>query len=66
MVKRHGGKRSGAGRKPILEHPVSVTFDLERVERDRLSKLARRRGERLAAMIRRAIGAYTKRYGAKE
>ena len=64
--RHHGGRRPGAGRKPILKDSVSVTFDMERAERDRLRKIARRRGEQLAATIRRALSAYTKRYGPKE
>jgi hypothetical protein len=56
-----GGWRPGAGRKPELEDPVSVTIDLERPQAERLRAIADDRGVSLASLVRKAVGAYLRR-----
>ena len=58
-----GGARPGAGRKPELEDPVSVTFDLERRDHEGLRALAEQRGKPLAALVRAAVRAFLRRAG---
>ncbi len=56
-----GGWRPGAGRKPVLEDPVSITFDLERPQVDVLKTVAAERGVSVASLVRNAVGAYLRR-----
>ena len=65
MASRWGGKRKGAGRKPELEDPVSVTFDMERPKIERLRAIARERGVSAASLIRKALDAYLRRQKGK-
>ncbi len=59
--KGRGGARPGAGRKPVLEDPVSVTLDLERPHAKALRSLADEEGASLASLVRAAVAAYLKR-----
>ena len=59
--KGRGGARPGAGRKPVLEDPVSVTLDLERPHADGLRSLAAEEGVSLASLVRAAVETYLKR-----
>ncbi len=56
-----GGWRPGAGRKPVLEDPVSITLHLERPEADALKAVAEERGVSVASLVRGAVGAYLRR-----
>ncbi len=56
-----GGRRPGAGRKPVLEDPVSVTLDLEGPDFERLKAFAEARDTSVAALIRKAVQAHLKR-----
>jgi hypothetical protein len=56
-----GGARPGAGRKPVLQDPVSFTLDLERDHADALRALAAEEGVSLASLVRTAVAAYLKR-----
>ncbi len=58
---RLGGRRPGAGRKPILREPVSFTGDIERADIEALEAIADERGASLASVVREAVGAYLKR-----
>lgn len=58
-----GGARPGAGRKPELADPVSLTLDLERADHEALCTIAERRGKPLAALVRAAVRAYVRRAG---
>jgi hypothetical protein len=60
---KRGGQRPGAGRKPTLEDPVSLTVDIERPQRAALEEIARERGASVASLVRRAIEAFLKRRG---
>jgi hypothetical protein len=57
-----GGARPGAGRKPVLENPRSVTFDVEEPDLEALKAISEDRGIPVAEAIRRAIRAYLRRY----
>ena len=61
VAARWGGKRARAGRKPELEDPVSVTFDMERPRVERLRAIAKERGVSAASLIRKAVDAYLRR-----
>jgi hypothetical protein len=56
-----GGRRPGAGRKPVLKDPVSVTLDLEGSDFERLKAFAEARDTSVAALVRRAVQAHLKR-----
>ena len=56
-----GGKRPGAGRKPVLKDPVTTTADLERADVDFLEAIASERGVTVASLVRTAVAAYVKR-----
>ncbi len=56
-----GGWRPGAGRKPTLTDPVSITCDVERVDVDYLEKIAEKRGASVASLVRNAVAAYVLR-----
>ncbi len=55
------GWRPGAGRKPELEDPVSVTFEMERPQNKSLRALAKERGVSVASLIRKAVDAHLRR-----
>ena len=56
-----GGRRPGAGRKPILNDPVTVTTDVERPDFEVLEVIAEGRGVSVASLVRAAVAAYVKR-----
>ena len=56
-----GGWRPGAGRKPVLEDPVSFTGDIEGADFDALAKIAEQRRVSLASLVRAAVSAYLAR-----
>ena len=60
-----GGWRPGAGRKPTLHDPVSFTGELERVDIDVLTTVAKQRGVSIASLVRHAVAAYVKREKAR-
>ena len=60
-----GGWRPGAGRKPELEDPVSVTFDMERPQIERLRAIAKERGVSAASLIRKAVDTHLRRLKGK-
>ena len=57
-----GGRRPGAGRKPILKDPVTVTTDVERPDLEVLEAIAEERGVSVASLVRAAVAAYVKRW----
>lgn len=57
-----GGWRPGAGRKPDLDEPRSVTFRAERRDFDEARVIARVRGENISDVLRAALRAYVKRH----
>jgi len=58
-----GGKRKGAGRKPMLEAPQMVTLPLEERDLEALRELAEERGVSMASLVRDAVSTYLKRRG---
>lgn len=52
---RRGGRRPGAGRKPLLREPARITIDMERADLDALSALAEQRAVPVAQVIRDAV-----------
>jgi len=60
---RRGGARPGAGRKPTLKDPVSMTLDLERPQKDALEVLAHQDGASVASLVRKAVATYLRRRG---
>ncbi len=56
-----GGRRAGAGRKPILKSAVAYTTLLQKADVDALKAIARRRGESVNSLIRKAVAAFVKR-----
>ena len=56
-----GGRRPGAGRKPTLKEPVSITGDLERADAEALEAIAEDRGVSVASLVREAVAAYLRR-----
>ena len=58
---RRGGWRPGAGRKPLLNEPVSFTGDIERADIEALEAIADEREVSLASVVREAVSAYLKR-----
>lgn len=56
--KTWGGRRPGAGQKPVLKDAVSFTMDLEGPQIDALEKIARERGVSIASLVREAVEAY--------
>jgi hypothetical protein len=58
-----GGARPGAGRKPIFEAPVRVTFDLEKRDYEALAAFAERKGISVSKSLRMAVQAHLRRLG---
>ncbi len=56
-----GGRRVGAGRKPILKSAVAYTTLLQKADVDALKAIARKRGESVNSLIRKAVAAFVKR-----
>ncbi len=56
-----GGARPGAGRKRIYEDLVYRTIGFERATFKKLVQAARKRGESVAAIVRRAVDSYLRR-----
>ena len=60
-----GGRRPGAGRKPVLHDPVTVTTDVESTDFEVLEAIAQERNTTVASLVRAAVAAYVKRYRRK-
>ena len=56
-----GGARPGAGRKQIYEDLVYRTIGFERATFEKLVRAAKKRGESVAAIVRRAVDTYLRR-----
>jgi hypothetical protein len=54
------GRQLRRGRPPTLEDPVRFILTIERREIDALRKIARRQGQTIASVVRKAISAYRK------
>ena len=58
---RRGGRRPGAGRKPILEGAKTLSVTLEESEYEAVQRLADERGVSFASVVREAVKAYSAR-----
>ncbi len=58
-----GGRRPGAGRKPVLKDAMGFSLDLEGDQLQALEAIAAERGVSVASVIREAITAYLRRRG---
>ena len=56
-----GGARPGAGRKRIYEDLIYRTIGFERATFEKLLRAAKKRGESVAAIARRAVDTYLRR-----
>ena len=56
-----GGRREGAGRKPVLKDAERVTVPMEKRDLRAMKKLAAKRGVTTSALIREAVAAFLKR-----
>ena len=56
-----GGWRPGAGRKAVLDDPVSVTLDLEGSQIARLREIAEREEVSVASLVRKAVSGFLAR-----
>ena len=56
-----GGRRPGAGRKPILNDPVRFTMDLESSDFAALEMIAKDRDVSTASLLRQLVRSYLKR-----
>ena len=56
-----GGARPGAGRKRIYEDLVYRTIGFERATFEKLVRATQKRGESIAAIVRRAVDAYLRK-----
>ena len=56
-----GGARPGAGRKRIYEDLVYRTIGFEKATFEKLVRAAKKRGESVAAIVRRAVDTYLRR-----
>ena len=56
-----GGRRPGAGRKPILEDPVRFTLDIESADFDAIEAIAEDRNVSTASLVRQLVRSYLKR-----
>ncbi len=56
-----GGKRPGAGRKPILRDRVGLTVQFDGDQYDQLVELAEENEQSLGSIVREAITTYLKR-----
>ncbi len=54
-----GGRREGAGRKPVLKGARTVSVTLEDAHYEAIERLAQQRGVSFAAVVRDAVAAYT-------
>lgn len=52
-----GGRRPGAGRKPVLQEPVRFSIELEGPQLAALQQLSEEQGTTVSALIRRAVDA---------
>jgi len=50
-----GGRREGAGRKPLFTEKARITIDMERADLDALAAIAERREVSVAQVIRDAV-----------
>jgi hypothetical protein len=57
-----GGARPGAGRKAVLDEPVSITVDLEKGDAGALRARASAESVSMAELVRKAVSAYLKRH----
>lgn len=58
-----GGARKNAGRKRIVENPRRLTLDFDGDDFERMERLAERREESVASIVREAVRRYLKRTG---
>ena len=58
-----GGRRPGAGRKPELSDPVSVTLDLDRSEAEALDSIAAEQSVSRASLVRAAVRTFLRGLG---
>jgi hypothetical protein len=56
-----GGRREGAGRKPVLKRARTVSVTLEAADYEAVEHLAEQRGVSFAAVIRDAVKTYMAR-----
>jgi len=56
-----GGRREGAGRRPVLKGARTVSVTLEAADYEVVEHLAEQRGVSFAAVVREAVAAYTAR-----
>ena len=56
-----GGARPGAGRKRIYKDLIYSTIGFERATFEKLVRAAKKRGESVAAIVRRAVDSYLRR-----
>ena len=56
-----GGRRTGAGRPPVLDDPVDRWIRLERTDAEAAEELAANRGISLSELMRRVLRSYLKR-----
>jgi predicted DNA-binding ribbon-helix-helix protein len=56
-----GGRREGAGRKPVLRGARTVSVTLEDAHYEAVERLAEQRGVSFAAVVREAVASYMAR-----
>ena len=56
-----GGRREGAGRKPVLKGAKTLSVTLEETEYEAIQGLAEARGVSFATVVREAVKSYTAR-----
>ena len=52
---KHGGKRAGAGRPPVLRSPTLIVLRLEERDAARLAAAAEKRGATVSELLRSLI-----------
>ena len=58
---KRGGRREGAGRKPMFSDRARITIDMERADLDALGAISEKREVSVAQVIRDAIAALLRR-----
>ena len=56
-----GGRREGAGRKPVLKGATTLSVTLEHADYKAVELLAEKRGASFASVVREAVKAYMAR-----